>query len=137
MGKVATYCGQVAYLRVGNDGCSIQQKRILRAHQGRRFQLCLARKAADLQEAAIFFNVRKPGDAVDINEMAWPRQPQFHHGNKTLSTAQDLGVITMLLQQSNGLRDSLGSEIFESWRNHGTTSFNIKISIATRTSRAL
>jgi hypothetical protein len=69
--------------------------------------------------------------------MAGPSQPQLHHGDKTLTTAQDLGVVTMLLQHGYRFRNGLGSQIFESWRYHGSTSFNIKLSIAKKASNAI
>jgi hypothetical protein len=62
--------------------------------------------------------------------MAWPRQAQLHHGDKTLSAAQDLGVVSMLLQHCHGFRKCLGPKIFESWRYHGPPLSTSKYQIA-------
>ena len=73
------------------------KQRIFRPHQIRRFQLRFARQPADLQKAAVLLNIRKTGDAIDVDQVAGPRQPQLHHGDKALAAAQDLGVVSMLL----------------------------------------
>ena len=119
MRKIAADRGQVPHLRIGNDRRRIQQQRILRPHHVRRFQLRFAREPANLQEAAVLLDIRKSGDPIDVDQVAGPRQAQLHHGYKTLSAAQDLGVVSMLLQQGHGFRKCLGPEIFESWRYHG------------------
>src|SRR5260370_4253189 len=60
----------------------------------------------------------KVRDPVDIDNVFRPRQPDLHHGNQTLSAAQDLCALTMLLQQSNGFRDGLRAEILERLGDH-------------------
>jgi hypothetical protein len=59
-----------------------------------------------------------------------PGEPQFHHGNQALAATQDLGVLSVLLQQGDGFRNGFGSEILKGWRDHGATSFDVEAFVA-------
>src|SRR6476660_6783907 len=119
VGKVSAYRRQIAHLRISNHCGGIEQERVLCSHEFRRFQLRLTREAPNLQKAAVLFDIRKTGNAIDIDQMAGSCQAQLHHGYKALSATQDLGVVSMLLQKAHGFRQRLRPEIFESWRYHG------------------
>ena len=38
-------------------------------------------------------------------EVAGPGQPELHHGNQALSAAQNLGVVSILLQKGDSFRN--------------------------------
>src|SRR5262249_3176674 len=91
-------------------------------HQRRGFQFGLARQPAYLQEAAVFLDVRKAGDGVDVDQKARSRQAQLHHRDQALAAAQDLGLVAVLLQEGYGFRNALRTEVLKGRRNHRSTS---------------
>src|SRR5262249_45995173 len=112
----------VADLRVGNHRGSISQQRVLRSHQSRGFHFGLAREPAYLQEAAVFLDVSKTGDGVDVDQKARSRQAQLHHRDQALAAAQKFGFLAVLLQEGYGFRNALRTEVLKGRRNHRSTS---------------
>src|SRR5215469_11329316 len=69
----------------------------------------------------VFLYVRQTSDAVDVDEVGGPGEPQLHHRNQALAAAQDLGFVAVLLEEGNRFGNARRPKVFKGWRNHGLT----------------
>src|ERR1700684_748407 len=58
---------------------------------------------------------------VDINEDAGPSESHIEHGNEALTTRQDLRVVSVLSQKTNGILHRVRSCVLEWCRLHEIT----------------
>ena len=109
MRKISAHRRHISHLRVGDHRCQCRVAVDISSASVQMLQVPLPRVNPPIfKKSALFLNIRKTGDAVDIDQMAGPRQAQLHHGDKTLSATQDLGIVTMLLQQATASGTVLG-----------------------------
>ena len=87
-----------------------------RAFRGRLFECGVAHRGADEQPAVLHRKPVEAGDAVDIDQMARPRQAERHGGHQALPAGQHAAVIGCeLREQRDGFLDGFRRVILE-WR---------------------
>ena len=70
---------------------------------------------ADAEPAVLHHKPPERRDAVDVDQMARPRQPERHGGHETLAAGQDAAVLGgQLRQQGDGFLDG-GGRVIEKW----------------------
>ena len=87
-------------------------------NQRGRFEVGLARQSADPQISAILAYIGKAGDSIDVDEVSGAGQPELHHWDQALAAAENLSVVTVLLQESDRFRNCLRAKILEGSRDH-------------------
>src|ERR1700736_1910 len=93
MSQISADCRHVPNLWIRNGCGRIQDNRIPGTYQAGCLQISLTRQSADFKKATFLFAVLKIGESIDIDTVLRPRQPEPHHGNETLSAAQDLCTV--------------------------------------------
>ena len=87
-----------------------------RAFRRRLFERRMAHRGADEQPAVLHREPVEAGDAVDVDQMARPRQAERHGGHQALPAGQHAAVIGCELgEQRDGFLDGFRRVILE-WR---------------------
>ena len=66
-------------------------------------QVVMTRERADGHVVAAVADVRQVGQPADVDEHGRCRQPQLHERQQRVATREQLGVVTVLLQQLHGV----------------------------------
>ena len=72
----------------------------------------------EAESAIVLVNVRRAGYEVQIHEMGWVCETQFHQRDQALPAGQQLGVITELGKHSGGFFQRTGAMIVKRSRIH-------------------
>ena len=78
----------------------------------RLVEIGMACAGADAEHIAVEFNVIQSVDEVDVDQMAWPREPEGHGWHQALPAGQDSSVFRCVFcQQRDGFFHRPGSVI--------------------------
>src|SRR5579872_1809598 len=109
----------VAYLWIANQRCSLRQQCETAPEQTGVLDRVVGRHGTDSDRPVLFTNVGEAANLAEINEVAGLCQAQLHCGNQAMSTCQQLGFVTILLQKRDSLIHRLRWMVIKCcWNRH-------------------
>ena len=116
--EVAANCGLASHEWIGDHFCCVGEYRKFRFDCIRRFELVFTGQSADFQMAVVFRDIIEARNAIDIDDVCWRNESQFHHRYEALAAGEQLGIGAQFLKQRDRLIKGLRREVLKAPRYH-------------------
>jgi hypothetical protein len=108
----------VTHLRVADMAGGVRQQRHVLVQQIGGLDVAVAGEGADRDVVACVADVRQVADTADIDQHRWLRQAQLHQRQKAVATREELGFVTVLPDEADGLFGRTGADVVECCGDH-------------------
>ena len=104
--------------RVADLGRRVRERRAVLAERRRRSEIGVRRERADAHEPALHRDPLELGDAADVDDGRWRRQPELEQWDEAMTSGQQLRA-GMLLEERAGFRNRARAVVVEICGEHG------------------
>ena len=108
----------VAHLRVADVTGGVGQQRDVLGEHRTGLDVHVAGQCADGDVVAGIADVRQVTDAADVDQHTWLGEAQLHQRQQAVPAGEELGVVTMFADETDGLFGRTGADVVEGGGNH-------------------